>query len=99
MAKSPQRFSENSSHLWLWGIHACRAALENPKRRCFRLVITDSTLNELSFSKESVSCKIEILESSSLSRLLPEGAVHQGIAIEVAPLLEMPLQELSKAIG
>lgn len=96
MSKRNQRLSQGSSRLWLWGIHACKAALENPKRHCFRLLVTDSTLKELSHTKEFFSCKVEVLDSIPLSRLLPEGAVHQGIAMEVNPLPETPLQELSR---
>ncbi|HUX79908.1 MAG TPA: 23S rRNA (guanosine(2251)-2'-O)-methyltransferase RlmB [Alphaproteobacteria bacterium] len=94
MTKRPPRPPQDPSRLWLWGIHACKAALENPKRRCFRLLITESMIKELGLSKENHAYKVEILDASSLSRLLPEGSVHQGIAMEVAPLPESPLHEL-----
>ncbi len=84
----------DASRLWLWGIHACYSALQNPKRHCFRLVITQSILKELSLSKENLPCKVEIVDSAALGRLLPMGAVHQGIALEVAPLSEVPLEDL-----
>jgi 23S rRNA (guanosine2251-2'-O)-methyltransferase len=95
-SKPPRRPQHNASHLWLWGIHACKAALQNPQRKCFRLVITPSTAKELGFSKENVSCKVEFQEAQTLSRLLPEGAVHQGIAMEVAPLMELSFHELKR---
>ncbi len=85
---------QDSSRIWLWGIHACQAALGNPKRQCFRLLMTASIAKDLGRSKESLSYKVDILDASSLSRLLPEGAVHQGSAMEVAPLPEAPLHEL-----
>lgn len=90
MAKKP--FPSNQ--LWLWGLHACQAALANPNRRCFRLVMTPS--NEKTFSSQTarLSCKTDIMDAPSLSRLLPEGAVHQGMAMEVAPLLEPSLYDL-----
>jgi len=96
MTKRFQRPAQDSSHLWLWGIHACKAALENPKRRCFRLLITESMEKELSLLLEKLHCKTEILDGASLSRILPEGAVHQGIAMEVAPLPEIPFHELER---
>jgi 23S rRNA (guanosine2251-2'-O)-methyltransferase len=89
-----KRSISDSSRLWLWGTHACSAALQNPKRHCFRMVITNSALKDLSSSKESLSCKVDILDSPSLSRLLPEAAVHQGIALEVEPLPEPSLRDL-----
>lgn len=82
------------NRLWLWGIHACHAALANPKRRCFRLLMNQSNAKELPLKADHLSCKIEILDSHTLSRLLPEGAVHQGIAMEVAPLPELSLPDL-----
>ena len=94
MAKRFSQIHQDPSRLWLWGVHACQAALRNPKRRCFRLLMTESIAKEQGLSKEGHSYKVEILDASSLSRLLPEGAVHQGIAMEVAPLQESPLLEL-----
>lgn len=97
MAKpSHLRSSQDPSRLWIWGKHACKAALDNPKRKCFRLIITDSMAKEFDLSLESLSCKQDVLEGGALSRLLPEGAVHQGIAIEVAPLPEPSFNLLSE---
>jgi len=91
--RSPH-LSQDPSRLWLWGIHACRAALKNSKRKCLRLVMTEPTSRDLSLSKETLSLKVERLDAMSLSHLLPEGAVHQGIAMEVAPLPEPSLTDL-----
>jgi 23S rRNA (guanosine2251-2'-O)-methyltransferase len=90
----PNRSTQVPNRLWIWGIHACHAALANPKRRCFRLLMNESNAKELSLQTTSLSCKADILDSPSLSRLLPEGAVHQGIAMEVAPLPELSLLDL-----
>lgn len=91
-----QRPIQDPNRLWLWGIHACQAALANPKRRCFRLLMTQSIAKEFPSSLEKQSYKIEILDGPSLSRLLPEGAVHQGIAMEAAPLPEPSFSNLQK---
>lgn len=88
------RPTQDPNRLWIWGIHACHAALANPKRRCFRLVMNQSTAKELASQTDKPSYKIEILDSPGLSRLLPEGAVHQGIAMEVAPLPALSLPDL-----
>ncbi|MBS0272361.1 MAG: 23S rRNA (guanosine(2251)-2'-O)-methyltransferase RlmB [Proteobacteria bacterium] len=90
-SSSYHRPSQDSSRLWLWGSHACQAALKNPNRSCFRLLTTESIAKNLTFT-----CKVEILDSAALTRLLPEGAVHQGIAMEVAPLPEPSFKELSQ---
>lgn len=97
MIKRLKHLGQDSSQLWLWGLHACKTALTNPERQCFRLVLTESTFKDLSLSKDFLSCKVELLDASSLSRLLPEGAVHQGIALKVSPLPERSMTELFKA--
>jgi 23S rRNA (guanosine2251-2'-O)-methyltransferase len=91
MIKRPVRPIQDPSRLWLWGIHACKAAAENPKRRCFRLLMTESMAKDF-----SPLHKCEMVEGSALSRLLPEGAVHQGIAMEVAPLPEPSFKVLNQ---
>lgn len=88
------RSTQDPNRLWIWGIHACQAALANPKRRCIRLVMNQSNAKERADQTDHLSCKIEILDSQGLSRLLPEGAVHQGIAMEVAPLPEPSFSDL-----
>jgi len=89
MTKRFSRSPQDASRLWLWGIHACRAALSNPNRKCFRLLVTASTLKDF-------PCEGEVVDGPSLSRLLPEGAVHQGIAMEVAPLPESSFHDLAQ---
>jgi 23S rRNA (guanosine2251-2'-O)-methyltransferase len=90
------RPSSDPSRLWLWGIHACKTALQNPHRKCFRLLITDSTLKELPIALKELPCKYEVVEGGGLTRLLAPGAVHQGIALEVAPLEESSFLELNQ---
>ena len=68
---------------WLYGQHACRAALLNGDRRIHRLVYTgelDPTL------KAGASVPPENLHRDDLAVLLPPGAVHQGLAVETQPL-------------
>ncbi len=88
MTKRPSRPHQDPSRLWVWGLHACKAALHNPQRKCFRLLVTESTLKEF-------PCEGEVVDGGALSRLLPEGAVHQGIAMEVAPLPESSFHDFA----
>jgi 23S rRNA (guanosine2251-2'-O)-methyltransferase len=94
MTRRPKSFSQDPSRLWIWGIHACGAALKNQKRTCFRLVITESALKELDLNKTNGIPKTEVVDATALSRLLPEGAVHQGVALEVAPLPEPSFKDV-----
>ena len=96
MARRPTHSSQDPSRLWLWGLHACLTALQNPHRKCFRLFTTSSAFKDLSPLQQDCLPKHEIVEGSAIARLLPEGAVHQGIALEVAPLPEPSFLEMSQ---
>lgn len=75
---------------WIWGRHPVEAALANPDREGpFRLVATPQTAKELESlaARAGRQARVETLEGVELSRLLPQGAVHQGMALR-APVLE-----------
>nr|WP_307347048.1 23S rRNA (guanosine(2251)-2'-O)-methyltransferase RlmB [Caulobacter ginsengisoli] len=66
----------------MWGVHAVEAALANPKRgEPRRLVATADRAKKLSGHKN-----LEILEAQEIARYLPQGAVHQGLAMKPEPL-------------
>jgi 23S rRNA (guanosine2251-2'-O)-methyltransferase len=76
---------------WLWGWHAVTAALENPAREApRRLLASPDRARELGAGFDP-----DILETAAISSLLPSGAVHQGIALDVAPPEATPLAELA----
>lgn len=85
--KSPQ----NPARLWIWGTHACFAALQNPKRQWYRVLLTKAAEKEF-----SIFPRTESVDEARLSRQLPEGAVHQGVAMEVAPLSEPSFSHLNE---
>lgn len=94
MTKKRPRISQAqpSKSLWIWGKHACLAALDNPRRKCSRLIISPAMEREL--ARQSYPCKKEVIEGNLFSQLLSEGAVHQGIALEVSSLPECPMNEV-----
>jgi 23S rRNA (guanosine2251-2'-O)-methyltransferase len=77
---------------WIYGRHAVRAALRNPARRLRRLVTTaDLAADARSWLKEAKArplgdVAVETLERARIEALLPEGAVHQGLALQAEPL-------------
>lgn len=71
--------------LWLYGHHAVAAALANPRRKLKRLVLTERAAEGLD-KKLLARARTERVEGEAVSRLLPAGAVHQGIALECEPL-------------
>src|SRR5699024_8943833 len=96
-AQAPARAAVARGPL-LYGSHAVRAALANPQRRCHRLLLTGEAQRREGRALEALAQQrdkplpIETTERQELELLLP-GAVHQGIALEVAPLAPPSLQE------
>src|SRR5438105_92334 len=87
MAKRTARTRSDRSGgaLWLYGFHAVKAALANPLRRKHRCVLTQQAAENL--GTQSLSrLAVEIVTADRVSRLLPQGAVHQGVALSCEPL-------------
>lgn len=81
----------SQGRFWLYGTHATQAALANPQRKVHRILVTERT-QELIPPRFSA----EVLAPDAISRLLPQGAVHQGIGLLCDPL---PGQDLEDAIS
>ena len=81
---------------WLWGWHAVKAALANPAREGFkRLLINPARIAEIDSDARKVGLKPEPLPPADLSRLLPPGAVHQGVALLTDPLEPVPIEDFA----
>jgi 23S rRNA (guanosine2251-2'-O)-methyltransferase len=78
--------------LWLYGRHAVEAALANPRRSCHRLLATAEALARLGAHAQRPGLEVAVVERAALDRLLGEDAVHQGLALSVAPLPELDLR-------
>jgi 23S rRNA (guanosine2251-2'-O)-methyltransferase len=81
------------SGLWLYGLHAVRAALANPKRFAKRAVLTERVAEEIG-AKLLGRVRHEIADMHGVSKILPEGAVHQGVALLVEPLPRRTLESV-----
>jgi 23S rRNA (guanosine2251-2'-O)-methyltransferase len=81
--------------LWLYGTHAVRAALANKRRKILRAVLTTHAAAEIGADLLG-RVHHEIADTEAVSRLLPQGAVHQGVALQCEPL---PKHGLDGAIG
>ena len=75
---------------WLYGLHAARAALANPRRTVKRAVLTERARDELGRALGNVPSKTTSPEA--VGRLLPSGSVHQGIALLCDPLPQLDLE-------
>ncbi len=81
--------TDKSGDYWLYGVHAVRAALENPARTVHEVVhVAESRLP----STRGIPAKS--VARDALERLLPPGSVHQGIAARVAKLPERDLDDI-----
>ena len=66
--------------LWLYGLHAVRAALANRRRKSKRLVLTERASRELGKALQG-RVRVDVVAAETVGRLLPAGAVHQGVAL------------------
>jgi 23S rRNA (guanosine2251-2'-O)-methyltransferase len=89
----PKPDSRGGDGLWLYGLHAVRAALANPARKAKRVVLTTRAAEEIG-PKLLGKVRQEIADGGAVSKLLPEGAVHQGVALQCDPLPRRDLGDL-----
>ena len=86
---------------WLWGTHPVLAALANPGRKCRRLAATAEAqrahASQLAPLLAERRLEAETLERASIEALLPGGALHQGLALQVEPLPELAVADLIAA--
>jgi 23S rRNA (guanosine2251-2'-O)-methyltransferase len=78
---------------WLYGLHAARAALANPRRSIRRAVVTERAQTELGSSLTALD-SVTVAGPEAVSRLLPPGAVHQGVALQCKPLPPLDLEDV-----
>lgn len=86
----------------LWGVHAVHEAWLNPNRTCYRLWVTEAGREALAGAFAAAVLddmkrpQPLLVERQELDRLLPPNAVHQGVALDAAPLPDQPLHTLLK---
>jgi len=86
---------------WIYGRHAVAAALNNPERRWYRLAVLTGREQEAgtliataAAARRGNDEPIRVLDRGDFAALLPEGAVHQGLALAVEPLAEPDLEDV-----
>lgn len=81
--------------VWLFGIHAVRDALENPRRERRRLIVTRNAADRLAEAIGVAGIEPEIADARKFPAPLDPQSVHQGAAMEVMPLDWGPLEDLA----
>ncbi|CAA7627446.1 23S rRNA (guanosine(2251)-2'-O)-methyltransferase RlmB [Magnetospirillum sp. SS-4] len=93
---TPQRGGGGGgASFWLYGSHAVGAALINPERKIRRLLATAEAAKGLAGNRPGIP--VEPAERAEIDRLLPMGAVHQGVAALVEPLPAQGIEDVCRA--
>lgn len=95
--KEQMRKAEASETIWLFGLHAVRDALMNPRRDKLRLMLTPNAADKLSDGIVASGLTPEIAEPRYFKPPIDPGSVHQGAALEVRPLDWGRLEEVAMA--
>ncbi|SFK74294.1 23S rRNA (guanosine2251-2'-O)-methyltransferase [Loktanella salsilacus] len=85
--------------IWLFGLHAVRDALLNPKREKLRLVVTRNALDKLADAVAEAGIEPEISDPRKFAAPIDPQSVHQGAAMEVKPLDWGSLQDIALGDG
>lgn len=83
---------------WLWGAHTVEGALANPARASIqRLAATEERAAALTRKFDVARLEsLAVLDNGAIARLLPAGAVHQGVALLAEPLEPLALDALAE---
>lgn len=92
--KEKARKSASAETVWLFGLHAVRDALLNPKREKLRVIVTRNAQDKLADAIAVADIEPEQADPRKFSAPLDPGSVHQGAALEVAPLKWGSLSEV-----
>lgn len=82
--------------VWLYGRHAVAAALANPARKIKRVLATKNAADWLqqTGADKAALARLEDMKPDAIDRLLPDGAVHQGLAALAEELPRARLKEV-----
>ena len=80
----------------LYGWHTVAKALQNPKRRFKKLLLTENAARRLTEAKIATRITPEIVRPSEIDRLLTPDAVHQGLLAEAYPLPSPDIETLTQ---
>lgn len=71
----------------LYGLHTVRAALDNPRRKISRMLVTRNAQDRLGIADlTGLPFPAESVEPKAIDRITGSEAVHQGVLIEAEPL-------------
>lgn len=79
----------------LYGLHTVRAALDNPRRRIKKMLVTRNAAERLEIADlAALPFTAELVEPRDIDKITGSDAVHQGVLIEAEPLKPKRLDAL-----
>ncbi|WP_432255746.1 23S rRNA (guanosine(2251)-2'-O)-methyltransferase RlmB [Limimaricola sp. AA108-03] len=84
--KEQSKRASAAETVWLFGLHAVRDALLNPRRERLRLVVTLNAQGKLADAIAASGMEPEISDPRKFAAPIDADSVHQGAALEVKPL-------------
>ncbi len=97
--RTREKAREAHGRQWLYGTHAVLAAIANPRRRCHRLLVTAQARHHLEGRPAGATPAAQECERRDIERVLPAGAVHQGLATLADPLPEVAIEDVLDAVA
>lgn len=90
------RRKDSAGALWIYGSHAVSAALRNPARELHELLTAKDAVSRLAGTLNSLPSQrtppVHEVPAAEIEKLLPPGAVHQGLALRAERLPAVPLE-------
>jgi 23S rRNA (guanosine2251-2'-O)-methyltransferase len=91
---------------WIYGVHAALAAIANPSRRIFRVLLARDAGDDLAPRVEAARAgrsdqvpPATTVEREEIERALPRGSVHQGIAVQAQDPEPLDIEDMLRALG
>lgn len=82
------------AHL-IWGFHSVREALRAGRRKLLRLHATPAAAEKLASETAAAKVAVSIVAGEEIDAALPDGAVHQGVLLEVGALPDRDIEDLA----
>ena len=81
----------------LYGLHTVRAAIDNPRRRIRRMLVTRNAAERLGIAEPSaLPFPATLVEPKEIDRITGSDAVHQGVLVEAEPLRPKRIEALGE---
>ena len=84
--KEQAKKAARAETVWLFGLHAVRDALVNPRREKLRLIVTPNAQAKLAEAIAEAGMEPELADPRKFTAPIDPASVHQGAALEVKPL-------------